>query len=559
MNKRMVRILSLVVVLSMLFTTAAFASPKHKRFEHFGKKYEIKMEEYEEALQKLINKEIVKGYGNGDFGLSGNVKRGDVIVMIMRMLEKYEDLDIEYEDVEEVFEDVYKNDYFYISIVKAKKLGIAKGDGKYFNPNKPVTVKEAILLIDRAGEKLGLNVTDKIIDELEAIYENELDKFAKRRDIFWMIYYVLDLVEYEEPDDEDKEETDLADIKLNMSDNDDEIEFLDEWFTKVFNDLMKVDSDVEDLDYIKFDMPVKNGKLYYNYDDEDGDDNDLVEEEIKYYTGNSGTNKVDKITLVPNDNYSGTITVKYYAYDEDGESYEGYMKITVENDMLLENIEYKTKENESLTFDKDDFESFIEEVQFVLPNSKIGTLYFDDDKDGKPEDDELVGKSEKVNYKDLDNIIFVPYIDYDGKVVIKYIGINKIENEDDDVYSGEVIISVSEVQEITTLRFNADYDDDEFQIDFYEKLDDQIDDVDDLMEDFDYVKFAEPEEGTLKIKLDGSKLKDVDPANSYDIEDIEYIMYVFESKGDAELIYTVYDDDTEIDKAYDGKFILTIK
>lgn len=559
MNKRMVRILSLVVVLSMLFTTAAFASPKHKRFEHFGKKYEIKMEEYEEALQKLINKEIVKGYGNGDFGLSGNVKRGDVIVMIMRMLEKYEDLDIEYEDVEEVFEDVYKNDYFYISIVKAKKLGIAKGDGKYFNPNKPVTVKEAILLIDRAGEKLGLNVTDKIIDELEAIYENELDKFAKRRDIFWMIYYVLDLVEYEEPDDEDKEETDLADIKLNMSDNDDEIEFLDEWFTKVFNDLMKVDSDVEDLDYIKFDMPVKNGKLYYNYDDEDGDDNDLVEEEIKYYTGSSGTNKVDKITLVPNDNYSGTITVKYYAYDEDGESYEGYMKITVENDMLLENIEYKTKENESITFDKDDFESFIEEVQFVLPNSKIGTLYFDDDKDGKPEDDELVGKSEKVNYKDLDNIIFVPYIDYDGKVVIKYIGINNIENEDDDVYSGEVIISVSEVQEITTLRFNADYDDDEFQIDFYEKLDDQIDDVDDLMEDFDYVKFAEPEEGTLKIKLDGSKLKDVDPANSYDIEDIEYIMYVFESKGDAELIYTVYDDDTEIDKAYDGKFILTIK
>lgn len=557
MNKRMVRIMALVVVLSMIFTTAAFASPKHKRFEHFDKKYEIKMEEYEEALQKLINNEIVKGYGNGDYGLSGNVKRGDVIVMIMRMLEKHEELDIEYEDVEEAFEDVYKNDYFYSSIAKAKKLGIAKGDGKYFNPNKPVTVKEAILLIDRAGEKLGLNVTDKIIDELETIYEGELDKFAKRRDIFWMIYYVLDLVEYEEPDDEDNEETDLADIKLNMSDND-EIEFLDEWFTKVFNDLMKVDSDVEDLDYIKFDMPVKNGKLYYDYDVDDGNDNDLVEEEIKYYTGTSGTDKVDKITLVPNDNYSGTITVKYYAYDEDGESYEGYMKITVENDMLLEDVEYKVLENETVTFDKDDFESFIEEVQFVLPNSKIGTLYLDDDIDGKPEDDELVGKSEKVNYKDLENIIFVPYNDYDGKVVIKYIGINHIENEEDDVYSGEVIITVSEVQEITTLRFNANYVDDEFQINFYEKLEDQVND-DDLMEEFDYVKFAEPEEGTLKIKLDGSKLRDVDFDDSYDIEDIEYINYVFESKGDVELIYTVYDDTTEIDKAYDGKFILTIK
>ncbi|MDF2948797.1 MAG: hypothetical protein K0R07_818, partial [Sedimentibacter sp.] len=152
----------------------------------------------------------------------------------------------------------------------------------------------------------------------------------------------------------------------------------------------------------------------------------------------------------------------------------------------------------------------------------------------------------------------VPYNDYDGKVVIKYIGINHIENEEDDVYSGEVIITVSEVQEITTLRFNADYDDEEFQINFYEKLEDQVND-DDLMEEFDYVKFAEPEEGTLKIKLDGSKLRDVDFDDSYDIEDIEYINYVFESKGDVELIYTVYDDDTEIDKAYDGKFILTIK
>lgn len=557
-SKRMVRILSLVVVLSMILTTAAFAAPQNKRFEHFDKKYEIKLEDYENALKALIDKEIVKGYGNGDYGLSGNVKRGDVIVMIIRMLEEYEKINVDVDDIKEAFEDVYRYEYFYESVAKAKKLGIAKGDGKLFNPNKPVTVQETIWLIERAGNELGLDVSDGIVEDLEGIYEDELNKFAKRRDVFWMLYYVLDLVEYEKPEDDENDEDDaeLTDIKLDINEEN-ELKFVDSWFTRAYNILKNSDSDVEDLDHIKFDLPVNNGKLYYNYDADD-DDNDIVEEGTKYYLGTSGTNKIDKITLVPNKDFSGTITVKYFAIDKDEESYIGYMKITVDEDELLDDISYEIDENETVTFDKDDFEDFIDKVKFELPASKIGKLYLDDDNDNKAEDGESLGAREEVKYDDLDNIIFVPYQDYDGKVVIKYSAIKYVDDEENETYHGEVVITVGAVQEITTLKFNANYNDDEFKIDFLEKLEMQVDD-DDLFEDLDNVKFALPEDGTLKIKLKEQRLSNVDANISYELNKIEYIKYVFDSKGVIDLNYTVYDDNTTVDKAYDGKFTLTIR
>lgn len=551
MNKNMVRILSLVVALSMMLTTAAFAAPQKDRFKHFDKKYELKLDDYENALKALVDKEIVKGYGNGDYGLSGNVKRGDIIVMIIRMFEKYEKIDIDLDEIKDAFEDVYKNDYFFESIAKAKKLGIAKGDGKHFNPNKPVTVQEAIWLIERAGEKLGLDVSEGIIEDLEDIYENELDKFAKRRDIFWMLYYVLDMVEYEEP--EDDEDTELEDIVLNMNDTN-ELKFMDKWFEEVYDDLLDEDSDVEELDYIKFDLPIKNGKLYYNYNPED-DKNEAVEEDIRYYLGSTSKAKIDKITLVSNDNFSGTITVKYFAIDNEGETYTGYMKITVDNDMLLDDISYNTDENKPVTFDKEDFKKFIDKIKFELPNDKIGRLYLDDDKDSKAENDELLSRNEEVKYDDLDNIIFVPYKDYDGKAVIKYTAIKYVEDEDNVTYDGKVIINVKEVQEIPNLSFTPDFDDGSYKIDIAEELEDLVDE--DLLDDFEYIKFTLPEEGTLRIKLEDSKRTVIVSADkNYNLDDVEYILYEFEDEGKVQINYTVYDDEG---KEYDGKIVLDIK
>ncbi|MGD9566969.1 MAG: S-layer homology domain-containing protein [Sedimentibacter sp.] len=382
-NKHMVRILSLVVVLSMIFTTVAFATPENKKFEKDSKKTELKDEDYNQALLSLIEKEIVKGYGKGDYGLSGNVKRGDVIVMIIRALDLEDDYDAKeisenylnmMSDDEDDFDDVNdKSAYYYGPIKIAKKLGIAKGDGRYFKPNKPVTIQEAIWLIERAEDILDDDIDIDLgkIEELAEIYAGELNDFAKRRDVFWMLYYVLDGAV---SDDDEAEETELTDIKLDMND-DSELAFSDSWFNRAFNVLKDADSDVEDLEYVEFELPAKNGTLYYDYD-EDEVRNTLVNEETKYYiaTEDDDDKEIKNITLVPKTYFSGTITIEYNAFDENGVSYQGFMKITVDGDEEVQEIKTIT-----LTMDEDDVEDIdflgkLEEKVDIIDNSLFDKL-----------------------------------------------------------------------------------------------------------------------------------------------------------------------------------------
>lgn len=560
-SKRMLRIMSFVIVLSMIFTTVAFATPGNKKHKHFSKEYELDDDDYEDALRSLIEKEIVKGYGKGEYGLSGNVKRGDVIVMIVRMLDKYNIIDQDDYDDEElgdnylkIFNDVDYTEYYYGPIKIAKKFNIAKGDGLYFKPNKPVTIQETIWLIERAGDLLDIDDFDsEKIDELEAIYEGELNEFAKRRDVFWMLYYVLD--EQEVEDDED--DVEFKDIKLDMGD-DDQLDFNDSWFIRAYNAAV-TDKDKDSLEYVKFSIPKDGGKLYYEYDDEKSK-NTLVLEKYKYYLGDDEDNIVEEISFVPNKNYSGTTTIEYTAYTEEEESFSGLIKITVDNENL-ENLSYKVKENEYVKFDKDDFEDFIDGVKLEIPNSKVGTLYFDRDKDGKPESGEVISKSTVYERDQLDYIIFKPYQNFKGEAVVKYAGYEYL-NDGDEAYYGEIKITVEAAQEIPTLKFSVDYDDEKIDIKFNQKLNDLIaNDKTIDFDDLDYVKFQVPENGTLKIKLDNrSSLINVDEKDSYELDDIEYIRYVFDEDENTNINYTVYDETTKSDdKPYRGLFVIEMR
>jgi len=66
--------------------------------------------------------------------------------------------------------------------------------------------------------------------------------------------------------------------------------------------------------------------------------------------------------------------------------------------------------------------------------------------------------------------------------------------------------------------------------------------------------FVIPDEGTLKIKLDGKRnLINVQNDVSYELEDIEYIRYIFEDEGNIEFNYTVFEDEDEDNyNVYDG-------
>lgn len=547
-NKRVLQILALVVVLSMIFTSAVFATPGHKKFKRNSKQYELNIEEYDNALKSLIEKEIVKGYGKGDYGLSGNVKRGDVIVMIVRAFQLEDDYDVE--ELSENFLDIVDKDhYFYAPVGIAKKLGIAKGDGKYFKPNKPVTIQEAIWLIERSDDLVNKNIDEDTIDELEEIYKDELNDFAKRRDVFWMLYYVLDGTV---TDDGKVEETELTEIKIDMND-DSELAFLDSWFNRVFNNLKDDDDDVEDLEYVEFELPIDNGTLYYDYD-EDDDKNTLVNEDTKYYIATEADDddkEIKDITLVPKDNFSGTISIKYYAFDLEGASYEGLLKITVERNEDLDDIKYTVKENNTLRFDYRSFESYIDEVVFTLLDEKVGTLYFDDDKDGKLEDDEEILKNEAITRSDLRYVYFVPYQDIKDEITINYVAY-----DGDDELEGRVIVTIESVQEIPTLSLEKRLRDESVEIDFEDNLYESI--GRDLYNEIDYAKFALPSKGQLMIKYDGNDYKSVVKDTKYYIDDIEAIKYIFDVRGTVDINYTVYDEDTTIeDKAYDG--LITIE
>ncbi len=549
MNKKISRIIALVVVLCMIFTTVAFADPGKKGFEKNSKKVELKDEDYNKALLSLIEKEIVKGYGKGDYGLSGNVKRGDVIVMIIRALglegldtkdlgEKYLGLMTDdKDDFEDEFDDVEIEAYYYGPIKIARELGIAKGDGRYFKPNKPVTIQEAIWLIERADDIIDDDIdidTDKM-DELREIYDGDLNDFAKRRDVFWMLNYVLN----GKPDD--NKETKLTDIKLDMED-DDEMKFKDSWFSEKFKALRVSNSDVAELDYIKF-ISVDNGELYYDYDVNDNEhENVLDKKNTEYYLGNKVAKRVDKITLVSND-FSGTITVKYYAVDKNRESYLGYMKITIDNENLLSDVIYTIMKNGELQFEKGHFDKEIDNVTFKFPNSKYGDLYYGEslknfsiipDKD----EDKIYDDSE------ISNIIFIPKRNFVGEAIVEYTA--NINNEE---YAGKVVINVLKEIDVDLIDDITMEEGQTKEIKFSNLLDNKLNVK---LTDIDYVKFEKPDKGKLYILE-----KEINNDSEYKMNDLKNIDYKAGNAGLVNIDYVAVDLDNF--KAYIGTIEIEVE
>lgn len=553
-KKRIMQIVALVVVLSMMFTTAAFATPGNKQFKR-GE------ENYNDAVNYLIQKEIMKGYGKGDYGLNGNVKRGDVIVMIVRAFGLEDHVNVG--ELSEYFLDAAdKDEYFYGPVAIAKKLGIAKGDGLYFKPNKPVTVQEAIWLIDRAEDLVGKRLKTKKVDLEDLFEEDELNNFAKRKDIALMLHYVL-AGEIEDSNKENEIDTveyaikENKNLKLTSAENN-----FDDEFADVLKD---VDSDI---DYVKFDFSEDNGKLYYNYVARDPEKT-LVSEDIKYYLEETTDEKeVYNITFVPDKNFEGIFEINYEAYVDDDVEYKGLIKITVgdveEIDDILADMKVTMKENTLHYFLEEDFKDYIDEVTFVLPDEEYGTLYNDDDHDGIPENDEKLvedgdlGTSEEIDDEELDDIIFEPYEDFTGRFKIEYTAVDESKT-----YSGEINVVVQRVQ-FENMEANIDDVDsnDDVSIDFDYELEDLADSINtDLYEKFDYVKFEHPAKGTLLIYINGTEYE-IDDENDeikYEIDDNDEITITYEAKSDYEGImfinYTVYDSSKE----YDGVIKITVE
>ncbi len=121
-----------------------------------------------DAIYTLKNKGIISGISDTEFAPANNIKRGDFILILTRMLSVNNEFT-------ENFADVPESAYYYQAIGSAKAAGIAQGSGENFMPENSITRQDLITLAYRAFLAKGyITETDDF---------TSLDAFADKGDI----------------------------------------------------------------------------------------------------------------------------------------------------------------------------------------------------------------------------------------------------------------------------------------------------------------------------------------------------------------------------------------
>ena len=121
-----------------------------------------------DAVYTLKNKGIISGISDTEFAPANNIKRGDFILILTRMLGVNNEFT-------ENFADVPESAYYYQAIGSAKAAGIAQGSGENFMPENSIIRQDLITLAYRAFLAKGyITETDDF---------TSLDAFADKGDI----------------------------------------------------------------------------------------------------------------------------------------------------------------------------------------------------------------------------------------------------------------------------------------------------------------------------------------------------------------------------------------
>ena len=528
-KKYLKRIIAFVVLLSMVFTTVAMAMP-------YGQAKKLIKNGYRwEHVEKFVKgKGIMKGFPDGKFYEDLNVKRADAIIMIDRAFKLSALVDLLNRDYKDIFDDVDENEYYFNAIYIAKLIGITKGRGnnKFF-PKQSVTIEEVILLIERAMDKNKYFEFDDDIDlrdnYKELVKKNkDLDDFATRGEIAAMLYYVLTGSEY---DAEPENEYDLKGISRTILE--DEVLKFDDEYGKKDSIIESIEEQVDDLEFVQFEKPLnKDNNFLYDEYDEDSRSNSFVTNSDKYYVDpNRRQMALSEVTVVPKN--SGVLEIEYMAYDDEGDSYKGLIKITVEDNYDdLDDIAFTGHENTPINFVISKFKEVFkkefdyttdDKTSFELPDKKFGTLYFDENNDGKLRNTEKIEAKNSFKLKQMNLIYFYPaedYVDEKEPVEIEY----TVKDKDGNVYKGNIKITVNSLLDKLTI----DEDDD-----FGEEVKDHLDEFDDY--DFQTILFEKldkDDKSALKIgtravigtELSIRRLKDIEfePGRGFDGTTLKY-------------------------------------
>ncbi len=535
-TKYLKRIIAFVILLSMLFTTVAMAIP-------YGQAKKLIRNGYSwENVEKYVQgKGIMKGFPDGKFYENLNVKRADAIIMIDRAFKLSALVDLINRDYKDIFDDVDESEYYFDAVYIAKLIGITKGRGNNnFHPKQSVTIEEVILLIERAMEKSKYFEFDDDID-LRENYKDMVEKnkdlkdFATRGEIAAMLYYVLTGSKY---NDEPDSKYDLKEISRTIEE--DEILTFDDNYGKKDSIIESIEDLVDALEYVEFTKPLNknNNFLYYEYTGKGSDS--FVINDRDYYVNPIGSQKaLSEVTIVPKT--SGVLEIEYIAYDDEGDSYKGLIKITVEDKYDdLDDIAFTGHENTPIKFIISKFKEVFkkefeytsdDEISFELPDKKFGTLYFDENNDGKLGNTEKIEAKNSFKLKQMARIYFYPaadFVDEKDPAVIEY----TVEDKDDNFYEGKINIKVSALLDKLTI----DEDDD-----FGEEVKDHLDEFDDyVFETIKFEKLDKDDDFDLNFENKTSSLFEIE----FYITHLEDVVFNPGSDFDgATLKYTVTTDD----------------
>ena len=121
-----------------------------------------------ESIYTLKNKGIISGISETEYAPANNIKRGDFILILTRMLSVNDAFT-------ENFADVPASSYYYNAIGSAKAAGVAQGSGENFMPENTITRQDLITLAYRAFLAKGyITETDDM---------TSLDAFADKNSI----------------------------------------------------------------------------------------------------------------------------------------------------------------------------------------------------------------------------------------------------------------------------------------------------------------------------------------------------------------------------------------
>ena len=119
-----------------------------------------------DAIYELRDKGIINGTSKTTYSPANNIKRGDFILILARMLEITGGTDN--------FADVPVGSYYYDAISAAKAAGIAKGDGDNFMPEATITRQDLITLAYRAFLEQGVIEASDNVSVLDEFSDKDL-------------------------------------------------------------------------------------------------------------------------------------------------------------------------------------------------------------------------------------------------------------------------------------------------------------------------------------------------------------------------------------------------